>query len=97
MDAVEGVGGDQEQERLDRKKPVATRFSTTDALRELIKNGFFGEPKALAGVQGHLREKQGRTIKVTSLSPIFTRLLRDGELDRSKNTDGVYEYRAAKG
>ena len=97
VNAAEDVGGDEEQERLGRKKPVATRFSATDYVRELIKTDFFGKPRTLADVLGHLKDKQGRSIKVTSLSPIFTRLLRDHELDRSKNTDGIYEYRAAKG
>jgi predicted transcriptional regulator len=64
-------------------------------VRELVAQGFFDTPKTLAAVQERLKDKQGRDIPQTTLSPIFTRLLRSGHLDRSRNSEGNYEYTAS--
>jgi hypothetical protein len=70
-------------------------FSPTNAVRDLMEQGFFDSPKTLTDVQAQLKHKQGREIETTTLSPIFTRLLRSGALDRDKNDDGAYEYHRA--
>lgn len=70
-------------------------FSPTNAVRDLIEQGFFDSPKTLTDVQARLKHKQGREVETTTLSPIFTRLLRSGVLDRDKNDDGAYEYQRA--
>lgn len=69
-------------------------FSPTTAVRHMIDEGFFTSPKTLSDVQGRLKDKQGRDVPTSTLSPIFTRLLRDGALDRGKNDEGAYEYTA---
>lgn len=75
-----------------RKRTSSPGFSPTTAIRELIDSGFLDSAKGLGDIQRRLKDKQGRDVAVTTLSPIFTRLLREGVLDRSKNADGVYEY-----
>lgn len=73
-----------------RRPPVG--FSPTTAIRELIDVGFFSEPRTLTDVQRHLKDKQGRQVPVTTLSPVFTRLLRENAIDRTRRDDGTYEY-----
>jgi predicted transcriptional regulator len=63
----------------------------------MVSSGFFAEPKGLADVQRRLKDKQGREVPVTTLSPVFTRLLREGVLDRSRNSEGTYEYVSTQG
>jgi hypothetical protein len=75
-----------------RKRTSSSGFSPTTAVRDLISSGFLDSEKALGDIQRRLKDKQGREVAVTTLSSIFTRLLREGVLDRSKNADGVYEY-----
>jgi hypothetical protein len=74
------------------RKRTSAGFSTTDTIRDLLSDGFFDSPKGLADVQRWLKDKKGRDIPVTTLSPTFTRMLRDGSLDRQKNDAGAYEY-----
>jgi hypothetical protein len=75
-----------------RKRTSSSGFSPTTAVRELISSGFLDSAKGLGDIQMRLKDKQGRDVAITTLSPIFTRLLRERVLDRSKNADGVYEY-----
>jgi len=82
---------ESQDEGADRKRQSAG-FSPTNAIRDLIAQGFFDQPKTLTQVQTRFKDKQGREIAVTTLSPLFTRLLRDGALDREKSDDGTYEY-----
>lgn len=81
-----------ESDRAPRKRTSSSGFSPTTAVRELIDSGFLDSAKGLGDIQRRLKDKQGRDVAVTTLSSIFTRLLREGVLDRSKNSDGVYEY-----
>jgi hypothetical protein len=74
-----------------------TSFSPTQTARQLVDQGFFDKPKTIADVQRRMKDKLGRDVAITTLSPIFTRLLRDDVLDRDKNADGAYEYVRAKG
>lgn len=94
---TESNGREQVAGESARKTTNAQRNSTTDIIRKLIEAGFFDEPKTLSDVKAHIKDKQGRSIKVTTLSPVFTRLLRDRTFDRAKNDDGVYEYHTIKG
>lgn len=79
-----------------RKRSAGSGFSPTSAIRDLITSGFFEKPKGLADVQQRLKDKQGRDVPVTTLSPVFTRMLREGALDRTRNSEGVYEYVSTK-
>jgi hypothetical protein len=61
-------------------------------IEELIAQHFFDTPKTLKEVQQRLKDKRGYDVKVTTLSPTFTRLLRRGALDRERDENGTYEY-----
>jgi hypothetical protein len=76
------------------KKPVARTGarSPTALVVELRDSGYFKQPRTLSEVQKRLKDKTGHQIPVTSLSPIFTRLLRSGELDRERDPKGIYAY-----
>lgn len=79
-------------DRSGRRRSAGSEFSPTTAVRDLIDSGFFEEPKGLADVRQRLKDKQGRDVPVTTLSSVFTRLLRERALDRTRNSEGVYEY-----
>lgn len=67
-------------------------FRPSDAVRQMIEDGFFDQPRDLASVRTHLKDVLARDVPVTTLSPVFTRLLRSNDLRRRKNSDGKYEY-----
>ena len=87
-----------------KRKPKKTesaikeaRRSTTvvgprTAVEQLIAEGFFAEKRRIGDIAQHLDHKKGYKFKVTSLSPVLTRMLRDGRLDRTRADDGQYEY-----
>lgn len=72
-----------------RRAPGASPTALVDGL---IKSGYFKSPRTLADVRGHLKDARGHQIPVTTLSPIFTKKLRAGDLVRERNQDGVYQY-----
>ena len=67
-------------------------FKPSEAVTAMIAEGYFDEPKGLGDVRSHLKDVHARDVPVTTLSPLFTRLLRRGELKRKKNAQGNYEY-----
>lgn len=70
----------------------ADAFKPSDVVRGMIDEGFFNEPRDLASVKVHFKDVLARDIPLTTLSPLFTRLLRSKDLSRQKNSDGKYEY-----
>jgi hypothetical protein len=76
--------------RIGRRSPRAL-------VVELVTQGFFDSPKTLADVQKRLKDRAGHSIPVTTLSPLFTRLLRSHALDREETDAGVYAYEKHKG
>jgi hypothetical protein len=73
-------------------KRKANDFSLMGELRTLVNKGYFDQPKTMGDFQKWVKTKKGRDIPVTSMSSAFTRLLREGALDRSVNAKGIYEY-----
>lgn len=67
--------------------------SPTALVDGLISGGYFKSPKTLTDIRGHLKDTLGHQIPVTTLSPIFTKKLRAGDLNRERNQDGVYQYK----
>lgn len=63
----------------------------------LLNQGFFDSPKTLADVQKRLKDKSGHSIPVTTLAPLFTRLLRSHTIDREETDAGVCAYEKHKG
>lgn len=75
-----------------RGKKGASGPGPAQMVRDLIGQGWFEQRRTLGDVQEYLRHKRGYQVKVTTLSPVFTRLLRSGELDRERNDEATYEY-----
>ncbi len=86
-------------ERTKRSAPsaAAPTRSPSALVARLVDAGFFRTPRTLADVQRQLKDKSGHEIPTTSLSPVMTRLLRAGRLDRVRGADGVYEYSVYSG
>ena len=91
------------------KKPRSTNATTSPArplraptrspktaVEELIKSGYFTEPRSGAEVQAHLRNKKALTIAPDQLRVAMLRLVRDEVLERDQNADGQYEYTKPK-
>jgi hypothetical protein len=70
----------------------AGRQSPAVAVRELVAGTYFQKARTIGEIRDHLDQKQARKYKVTELSPVLLRLVRDGVLDREKNSEGQYEY-----
>ena len=75
-----------------KKAPRRSKGSMV-AIRELVAEGYFSSARRIGDVQEHLQHKKGLSFKVTALSPVLLRLLRDNVIDRVKAEDGQYEYK----
>lgn len=78
-----------------KRSSSGSGFKSSEAVAAMIAEGYFDEPKGLGDVRSHLKDVHARDVPVTTLSPLFTRLLRKGELKRKKNAQGNYEYYVA--
>lgn len=65
----------------------------SDIISDLIKNGFFKEPKTITDVQKILQEK-GYHYPLSSLSPTLLRFLRKELLLRFRNKNGIWSYKS---
>lgn len=64
-------------------------------LELLISEGFFAEAQSISSVIEHLAHTKAMRFKATDISPSLTRLLREGKLTRTRNSQNQYEYRSA--
>lgn len=78
---------------LKQKNKNNTKVGSKKIMTDLIREGFFDNPKKIKEIQEYILHKQGYKFDVTHLSPNLTRLLREGKLDREKSSDGQYEYK----
>ena len=76
------------------QKGTTRRRGPKTMLGELIDEGYFSQARTINDAQEQLRHKKGMRFSLHDLSPALVRLLRDGRLDRDRNTSGQYEYRA---
>lgn len=83
----------QREPKSAKPKHASSKVSIKSMLLKLMEEGFFDEPKRIGIVREHLQHKKGFDIKITTLSPCFTRMLRDDVLDRTRASDGQYEYK----
>jgi len=76
------------------KRPTnkSGKLGRIGVLNRLLAEGFFKSKKKIGDISDHCRLKLATTIKVTDLSGPLARFVRDGKLDREKNTEGQYEY-----
>jgi hypothetical protein len=83
------------------KNPVGEKKSVKKSSRpgpkgiveQLIKDGFFNQPKLIQEISKHVSKTMGYTLKNTDLSPALVRLVRSQQLDRDENENGQYEYK----
>lgn len=77
-----------------RQKRGGGRPGPKAALLELKTKGYFGTKRTINDIREHLEKKRGHKFTLQDLSPALLSLVRDGELDRDKNAEGQYEYKA---
>ena len=58
---------------------------------------FFKKPRTIGDILVHCETNLARKIKANEISGKLGRMVRNGELKRTKNADGQYEYTASKG
>lgn len=61
-------------------------------LTKLVEEGFFSKPKSIGDIVQHCEHNLARKFKSNEFSGKLARLVRDGTLKRSKNSDNQYEY-----
>lgn len=74
------------------QRKQSTREGPRASVEALISRGFFSTPRLLGDIKNELKDSRGLVYKSTDLSPVLTRLLRDGILSRARNADSQYEY-----
>ena len=76
------------------KKATRRGARSWTLVRKLVDDGFFKEPRTIGAIREHLKAKKGHSVKSNEVSPVLLRLLRDEVLEREKNAEKQYEYRA---
>jgi len=61
-------------------------------LTKLVEENFFSKPRSIGDIVEHCEHNLARKFKSNDFSGKLARLVRDGTLKRSKNTDNQYEY-----
>lgn len=89
-----------------KKKTVSDETKATDSLKknnnsknsplqnieELIKENYFSKKRKINEVAQYLKDNKATVIATSSLSTVFGRLIKNGKINREKNSDGQYEY-----
>lgn len=79
------------------KKTVGKKPSGQGAVATLVKlvdDGFFQEPKSIGNIVEHCEHNLARRFKANEFSGKLARLVRDGTLSRTKNSENQYEYQS---
>jgi len=63
-------------------------------LGKLVEEGFFDTPKSIGNVVEHCEHNLARKFKANEFSGKLGRLVREGSLTRTKNSDNQYEYQS---
>ena len=79
-------------ESAPRSSNRSGKLGRIGALNRLIAEGFFKSKRTINEIVEHCRAKLATTIKMSDLSGPLARFVRDGKLDREKNSDGQYVY-----
>ena len=61
-------------------------------LTKLVEENYFSKPKTIGDIVEHCEHNLARKFKSNDFSGKLARLVRDGTLKRSKNSDSQYEY-----
>ncbi|AOY89463.1 hypothetical protein BKP64_15525 [Marinobacter salinus] len=63
-------------------------------LTKLVDDGFFKEPKSIGNIVEHCDHNLARKFKANEFSGKLGRLVREGTLTRTKNSENQYEYQS---
>jgi len=78
-----------------RKKGVRKSKGAVATLIEVYEAGFFQQPRTISDICTHCETNLAKKIKPNEISGKLGRMVRNGELKRSKNSDKQYEYKEA--
>lgn len=89
-----------------KRKPASSSTNTADGKKKKASGGtgaiatlvklygedFFSKPRTISDILAHCETNLARRIKANEISGKLGRMVRSGELKRTKNTDNQYEY-----
>jgi len=78
-----------------RKKIASSGTGAVATLSQLAKTDFFEKPKTINDIISHCSTNLARNFKANAFSGKLARMVRSGELTRTKNADNQYEYTKA--
>ena len=76
-----------------RRKRGAVGTGAKLALDRLLPGNFFDQPRTINDIIGHCNRNLARTFKANEFSGKLSRIVRDGQLTRTKNANKQYEYK----
>lgn len=79
------------------RKRAPSRAGPKGALRDLATTPFLKDGRSISEIQKHLESKKALRFELHDLSGPLAALVREDVLEREKNEDGKYVYRAAGG
>lgn len=82
-------------ERPKPKRKTSRAQGAVATLTRLAEEGFFRTPKTINDIIEHCTKNLAHTFKPNEFSGKLSRMVRNGELTREKNTDKQYEYKKA--
>ena len=77
------------------EKRKASGGGAVATLVKIFQDGYFAQAHAINDILIHCETNLARKIKANEISGKLARMVRSGELTRSKNADGQYEYKNA--
>lgn len=78
--------------KANSKKPSGQGAVAT--LIKLVDDGFFKEPKSIGDIVEHCDHNLARKFRTNEFSGKLGRLVREGTLTRTKNSESQYEYQS---
>jgi hypothetical protein len=76
-----------------RRKKGATGSGAPATLTQLLTGNFFEKPRTINDLIDHCKNTLARTFKANEFSGKLARMVRSGELSRTKNAENQYEYK----
>ncbi|MBK6606084.1 MAG: hypothetical protein IPQ05_18825 [Leptospiraceae bacterium] len=76
-----------------KTKPVSVGNGPVATLSELANSDFFKKPRTINDIIEHCDRNLARRFKTNEISSKLARMVRNKELERTKNSDNQYEYK----
>lgn len=77
---------------LTKKTPRSPGDGPVATITKLYEEDFFKDPQTIGSIIDHCKQHMARQFKSTDLSGKLSRMTRDGQLKRTKNSESQYEY-----